>query len=655
MPYLSAGLWGVFAAVMMRRRPEVFALAFLLTTVTVFHGGWLIFGLVTAIAGALAAAVRLPPRRWGAWLRRALASPATIGLVTLLAAVWLSLLLNRHLLSREELQVVLKNSKGLSAGAAVYAAGLLFGASLSRVRLAIQGLVATAAALALLRILQMAGWDLTGTVNAALGIAILGDLEPFAMQNSYASFLVMVLALGLFTGIALARRRWLLAGVLVPVFHWLLVGTRSRTAIGAYLVVLIAAWVLGRGRVQRGAVLGIAALFGVQMFVHPQPGGAKWIFPATATLDRAAVARQLPRLGERFRGALWGSYLSSPRFAIVQRIRVPSRLVAGENYLNILLRRPDWDRPVTFEVDVDGRVVYRATRAAADFPAGPHFWLRVPVERELLAGRPWITVRLRGYGETDQHVNYVEVVGGSFFAAGLQSGFFNGYSELTEDLSIAQGEQRGTLFVFLNQQWPGGRLHLLPSPARGLDNSIVERLAWARLALADFARHRLVGGGFGSLPLRAARYLDGEPVFVEFANAHSNFLEILAECGIVGVLGLAVATFAPIVLGMARLITRRFTGRIAWLQVAFCVFFLSWSLVSLSQYTLTDTRLFHVWLFYLGLWAAWFHRGGYGLLWRPRRREGAVHGVDQGGANGAGADGVDAGGGVRGVGSPVSA
>jgi hypothetical protein len=284
----------------------------------------------------------------------------------------------------------------------------------------------------------------------------------------------------------------------------------------------------------------------------------------------------------------------------------------------MFLRHPSWDAAGSLDVEIDGQLVRRmmSPRAPVDW-VGDFFWVRVPVPRDLLEGKRSISVTLRVRGRTDARLNYVEVAGGSFRARGLRSELFNGYGYILEDLSQARGQQIGTFLIFLNEYWPERIERTRRGSRLALDNSIVERGVWARVALANYAAHPLVGSGFGSLVFRAPRYIGGSPVFIEFANAHNNFLQILSECGILGFGGWLVMVFAPVGLILARRWSRRSRPLEASFDLAFGGFFLAWALGSAAQYTVTDIRLFHLWLFYLGIWAAQFHRGGYGLVRWP--------------------------------------
>jgi hypothetical protein len=318
--------------------------------------------------------------------------------------------------------------------------------------------------------------------------------------------------------------------------------------------------------------------------------------------------------------ALWASALTHPRFALVQRIRVADRLRPDHNVVRIFLLYPKRPTPGHLEVMVEGTLVERLTPRTSRRWG----WTEVPVRRDLLEGKEWVSVTLRVVGPSDNYRNFAAVAGGSFEADGLESAFFNGYGYLTEDMSSARGAQAGTLLIFLNERWPERIVRMLPAGGLALDYSIVERMVWARVALANYADHPLVGSGFGSLVFRAPRYIGTGPVFVEFANAHSNFVQVLSECGPLGFAGWLLLVIAPPALIGARCWRRRASPYASPFHLAFGGFTVAWALTSLAQYTLTDTRLFHLWVFYLGIWAAQFHRGGYGLLpWPGTARLGA--------------------------------
>jgi hypothetical protein len=292
------------------------------------------------------------------------------------------------------------------------------------------------------------------------------------------------------------------------------------------------------------------------------------------------------------------------------------------------------ERQMRVDVEIDGQPAGRVVGAGD--PRGRQYdWYEVPVRRELLDGKQWVTVTARVPDLGREGKGWVGVAGGNFEVEGLRSAFFNGYGYLTEDMSNTRGAQAGTLLIFLNEAWPARIERVLPESGLSLDYSIVERLVWARVALANYAAHPLFGSGFGSLVFRAPPYIGTGPVFVEFVNAHNNYVQVLSELGLLGLAGWLVAVLAPVSLVAARCWVRRRGRRAAPFHLAFGGFFAAWALVSLAQYTLTDTRLFHLWLFYLGLWAAQFHRGGYGLLpWpraerpRPDRRALAAGGVE---------------------------
>jgi O-antigen ligase len=623
MGYLTGLLWAAGSAALYRWHSVLFLAVFLLATTTVLHGGWLAFGVLAALGGTAVTLGRLAARP-RAVATRLVGSPVSLGLAVLLAGVWLSFLANRGEASPTELTAMFRDAKGITLAFAVYVAGFGLASGFRRVRLAIWALLATGAGLGALRVSQMAGVDVTGALSARLGTTFLGDLGPTAQQNSYGTFQALVLSVGLYLVVRPGRGRHSLVAVagLVLAFQWLLLSSHSRTAMLAYAIVLAVAVVLARGR-QRRVVLVIAATFAVLAAVNTRIQFEKPILSAPRWVSASAVGAELPdaarREAEGQELVFWGSPLTSSRLAVVQRIRVPERPPA-DSALHIFLSHLTWDAPGSLDVEVDGRLVGRTTPKAPERWNGEFFWMKVPVPADLLEGKRSITAVLRVRGQPDSRRNYVQVAGGNFRARGLRSELFNGYGYISEDLSQAQGQQLGTFLIFLNEQWPERVERTRRGSRLALDNSIVERGVWARVALANYAANPLVGSGFGSLVFRAPRYIGGSPVFIEFANAHNNFLQVLSECGILGLGGWLVLVGAPVALILARRRSRRSGALGASFDLAFGGFFLAWALGSAAQYTITDTRLFHLWLFYLGIWAAQFHRGGYGLVRWPWTR-----------------------------------
>jgi O-antigen ligase len=625
MGYLTGLIWAAASAALYRWRPAGFLAIFLLATTTVLHGGWLGFGVLAALGGTAVTLGRLAGGRGADAAWRLVRSPVSLGLGMLLAGVWLSLGANLGGASPAEGTAMVRDAKGLTLALAAYLAGFGLATGFRWVRVAVWALLATGAVLGVLRVGQMAGINVTALVSAYFGTVFLGDVEQYTQQNSYGTFQALILTLALYVMVHPRRGRASLAsaGGLALAFQWLLLTSHSRTAIAAYACVLVIAFVLARGW-QRRVVLVMAGAFVVLGIANTRIQIEKPVLAAPQWVSASAVQEKLPvaarREAKEQELAFWSSALTSSRLAVVQQIRVLERLRPGDNVLQMFVRYSTWDAPGSLDVEIDGRVVQRVTPTAPEDWGGEFFWVSVPVPPDLLEGKRAITVTLRVTGRTDARLNYVEVAGASFGARGLRSELFNGYGYLSEDLSQARGQQRGTFMIFLNEYWPERITRTKRGSRLALDNSIVERGVWARVALANYAAHPVVGSGFGSLVFRAPRYIGGSPVFVEFVNAHSNFLQILAECGILGLGGLLVMVFAPVGLTLARRWSRRSGGPGVPFDLAFGGFFLAWALGSLAQYTVTDTRLFHIWLFYLGIWAAQFHRGGYGLVRWPRTR-----------------------------------
>jgi hypothetical protein len=607
-------LWAVAAAVLYRAHPAFFLAAFLLAATTLLHGGWLSYGVLAALGGAAVTVARLaaPSRREAAW--RLVRSPVSLGLALLLGAVWVSFLWNRSGASPAEAVDMLRDAKGLTLGAAVYLAGVGFATGFGRVRMAISGLVTVGLVLGGLRIVQRFGPDVTDAINDLWETTILGDAGQYAQQNAYGVFVMLSLALALYLVLRPARRGGRVVGVLALVaFQWLLMTSASRTAILGYALVLFGLLWLARGR-QRRVVLLAGTTFAVILVVYLQ--GAQKPFASTPpTLDTGTVKIALPPAARRAPGEpkLWSAALVTERLAVVQHIRVPERLTGDDNVLRLFIRFPVPSLPGFLDVDIDGALVRRVT-PSRETGGRSFFWLELPVRGSLLDGKEWIRVTLRVHGRLDSQYHYVDVAGGAFVAEGLRSEFFTGYGYLTDDLSNRRGWQRGTYLIFLNESWPD-RFQWLSAGSRwALDNSIVERFEWARVALANFADHPVLGSGFGSLLYRAPAYIGAARVYGPFANAHSNFFHLLAELGLVGMVGWLLLVVAPIGLTIARWRRRRTSPLGAAFALVFGGFALAWALGSVAQYSVTDTRLFHLWLFYLGIWAAQVHRGGFGLV-----------------------------------------
>jgi O-antigen ligase len=613
MGYLVGLLWAAASAVLYRWRPAGFLAIFLLATATVLSGEWLAFGVLSALGGVAVSASRLASGARREAVGRLVRSPVSLGLGMLLAGVWLSFAVNRGSASPDEATAMLRDAKGVTLALAVYVAGFGLATGFRRVRAAVWALVAMGGLLGALRVSQLAGVDATALLSELLGVTILGDARLSAQQNSYGSFQALTLALALLVAVR-APRRWVqvaAVGAGLLAFQWLLLDTQSRTAALAYAVSLVAVLLFARGR-HRRAVLATAVAFAALALVYVQ----KPILGRPDSMAARAAAEALPPAASRHGEGLilWGSGLTHPRFAVVQRIRVSGRLRPDHNRIRVLVRYPRRSVSSRLDVRVDGTLVDRLDPDSA----GAWRWREVPVPRDLLEGKEWISVVLRLAGPSDSYRNYALVAGGNFEADGLQSAFFNGYGYLTEDMSVARGAQAGTFLIFLNEVWPERIARTVPPSGLAFDYSIVERAVWARVALANYAAHPLVGSGFGSLVFRAPRYIGTGPVFIEFVNAHNNFLQVLSECGLLGFAGWLVMVLVPVGLIGARCWRRRTGPRLAPFDLAFGGFFVAWALTSLAQYTVTDTRLFHTWLFYLGIWAAQFHRGGYGLLPWPR-------------------------------------
>jgi hypothetical protein len=172
--------------------------------------------------------------------------------------------------------------------------------------------------------------------------------------------------------------------------------------------------------------------------------------------------------------------------------------------------------------------------------------------------REWTEIEIEAVGELDTVRNYLEVGGIALRSPDILSSYRNGPWKWDGDLSWDAGRQDGVFLVLLNGTGLENAVPLPAPPETSLDQSLSDRLELWRAAAQIAAAHPWLGTGYYSFRLQSSEVLKGKPRFFEYANAHSAFLQVVADLGVLGLgcfLLMFGASFRALGAGLAR--TRR--------------------------------------------------------------------------------------------------
>jgi len=391
-------------------------------------------------------------------------------------------------------------------------------------------LILAGCALALLRVLQVAGWDLTARLSEGLGVLILSDVRVEGWHNTYGSYLTLVLPLVMVPAVATQKRlqaaiAWSAAMLLAVGF--LEVQSRTATLIVALQLLFLATVTRSmQGRVRIAAV-GLAVL-GVTVF---DPAFVRK--SALLTVPRPNAEFAVDRTGVVLEGSprpekplAWRAPLVTLDHRLRQIIRVHSP--SGDR-LHIFVRRAGGGPNVRLAVWLDGHRVGTIT----DLPETHPRWVSVLLDRKFLR-RSTVEVELGAEGSLNARRNYVEVGGLSVSSNDYRSEYRNKNWTWTNDLSWDPGRQFGTFLILLGRRSIEHANVLRSSEDAVLDQSTSDRLLLWHAAVKVLLAHPWFGTGYYTFGHQSDAVMKGQPRFFEYANAHSAFFQVASDLGFSG-------------------------------------------------------------------------------------------------------------------------
>jgi hypothetical protein len=456
----------------------------------------------------------------------------------------------------------------------------------------------------LARLLELAGVPVSALAGS-LSISLLGDVRDVGSWNGFAIALVVGTLLALIAAIGRPQPRAATAFWLGVALVALLAGataqSRTVTVIVVLLLPILALVATSRG--QRAAIAGLGLAF-LAVAVTPAASilDKPLVVQASRSPDTAVTgtsippASQIPPAARSAAGTVapsftapstppvdWRSLLNRPYYRIEQVFTRPTVYDHG-NYLAILVRSGAYRTDVQLRVDVGGRTV---AVVSADRIGSSYQWIVVPIPDGLLTSVGDVDVGLSASGALDSTTHYISVGGTDAFAPDVVSHAYSAGRPVTDDLSADPGVQRGTFLVFLD-----GRVPALSRFRAGsqtvLDPSLSDRLTLWGNGWRIFRANPVVGTGyytFGSIQDRYAT----TALFFQYDNAHSNYVELLADLGVLGplLLLLFMGTVAVPLLVDAR----RADGERRWLDLALAATIAVMVVASVTQTWMADSRI----------------------------------------------------------------
>lgn len=397
--------------------------------------------------------------------------------------------------------------------------------------------------LGLVRGMEIAGAPLQKIIGDPLAIQFLGDLGQPGTWNLYAAVMIVGGLLALSAAELLDRRGRILALRGMALFLFAMAGTsESRTALVVGVLVLSGLAIIA-DQWRRRALLGCfglafvlaAILPGVSVLNKPVlvTQAVDAAVPVTTPITPPATSGEQNTIPQVFRPpagltSTWRVLLDQPDYRFDQTFERPSLLPHG-NYLTLLARAASSSPDVHLRVAVNGTV---AAELTAPTLRTYYTWIHVPLPDGAIAGGGAITVSLSAAGDLDSQRRYVAVAGINSTAPNIRAQAFVAGRPVEGNLSADPGVHRGMVLLFLNGEVP--TLRPLPSTeASTLDQSISDRLSLWRTAWHIFLRHPLLGTGFYTFGTVERQEPSGV-LFTAYANAHSDYVELLVDLGALG-------------------------------------------------------------------------------------------------------------------------
>ena len=455
-----------------------------------------------------------------------------------------------------------------------------------------------AVVLSALRLLEVAGIPVHSAASVAR-VSILGDTQDPASWNLYSVFLVAALSL-----LLVRSDRWRVVGygfALVVVVG--LASAESRTSLVIFALVIASLFWLARSTSRRVVLAGLAIAF-IGASISPLSGiaskpillpsisgpGARVdtvtttvVAPGPVVTSPSPPVDDVPKPGPPPNLVPdWRSVLDRSYYRLEQVINAPTINQGGANYLEILIRAGGHTDRANLEITVNGDLI----RSLRESDISEYYsWVVVPLPRQSLNQEP-IVVTFQATGSPDSTTNYFALAGVNAYADGVTSSFWTGSAFTKDDMSSDPGAQRGIILAFLNGDVP--TLHrFTPSTGPVLDPSLQDRLTLWRAAAAIFLAHPLLGTGFYTFAFAYVRFTSGAVLFQSYANAHSNYFELLSDLGLFGPLLFGLAISAAMVTA-----GRRALRDLNSIHAAFAAALGAFLVSSLTQTWIADSRIY---------------------------------------------------------------
>lgn len=469
-----------------------------------------------------------------------------------------------------------------------------------------QALGLLALVLSLYRLGEIAGLPLK-PVTDALGIAVLGEYTDPSNANIFA-VLVGVGIPFLFAGTGQGDGRLLLGNwvrwLAAALATFAMASSESRTAALIIAAILLSLFVLASGRQRRFAIGGLAAIYLVGSFVPAFSIAQKPVVVATQVVAGNSVATNQPPVvspPETLSGGAepvqgphpvlpaiqpqWRSVLDRTYYRL-EMILPPATHGRG-HYLDFIGRTGGGAVGVELRVSVNGTLV--AQLRPSDMST-VYRWQEVPLPDAIVStGKP-LTVDLVTSGNADSARDYFLVGGLNARANGYSSRFWTGASWVTSDLSSDPGIQTGLFAAFLDGDIPQLTYFQAPS-VRVIDPSIADRFVLWQTALNAFVHNPVFGTGFYTFGLVNDQYQPSDSaLFFPYANAHSNYFELVSDLGLAGPFLFLLVFLIPLVEVSRRILS---SGRPRdWLPPAMALALFAFLVSSATQTWLADSRIY---------------------------------------------------------------
>jgi len=397
---------------------------------------------------------------------------------------------------------------------------------------------------------DVGSWNTLAVVLAVGVAAALGG--AFLTTRSIGDYLALGAALLIVLALSTTASRTGTVVVLLTVAA-LMVATRSRArriAVGT----IVAVFVLGSlnpglGVLRKPVLVQTAGLADNRVSTELQPT----TIPADNTTPQGPGGSATPTPPPR--AALpplvpdWRSTLDRTYYRLQDQIPAGSVYPTG-NRIDFVAGRGGPSGNVRLLLSINGHDI---VHLRPDQLSSYYSWVEVAVPDGVLSSDGANLIEFDVTGQPDSTAGFFLIGGINARADGYVARLWSGNSWLTQDLSSDPGLQQGTLLVFVNGQIP--TLTRFESQ-RGtvIDPSIGDRFYLWQTALRIFEANLATGTGFYTFGSVKRQYQPDAAVFESYSNAHSNYLELLADLGLQGMLAFALLLVAPPALLARRMI-----------------------------------------------------------------------------------------------------